>query len=120
VKLATAPLFAAAVLLAGCGGSSDDTDAAATNSGAGNPLTAPADYVGAVGAAHRQADRVTDLTSITRAVQAFQAGEDRLPASLQELVSEGYLPRLPDPPRGSRFEYDPSTGRVRIVPSTQP
>lgn len=88
--------------------------------GAGNPLTSPVDYLGAVGAAQRSSAATIDTTSLQKAVQAFQAGEDRLPADLQELVKEGYLPRLPDPPRGMRWAYQPSSGRVAAIPIPGP
>lgn len=94
------------------------SNAPAKSGGAGNPLTAPVDYLGAVGSAQKQAAKVVDLTSLQQAIQAFQAGEDRLPSNLQELVSEGYLPRLPSPPSGTRFAYDSQRGQVRLVPAT--
>ncbi len=96
---------------------------AATNggstTGAGNPLTAPVDYLGAVGAAQKQAQRFGDLTPVQQAVRAFQAGEERMPANLQELVTEGYLPKLPVPPKGFALVYDPRTGQVRFAPAGQ-
>lgn len=62
--------------------------------------TAPVDYLGAVGAAQKQAQRFGDLNPVQQAVRTFKAGEDRMPANLQELVTEGYLPKLPVPPKG--------------------
>lgn len=114
-RLFLIPLLA--VLIPGCG-EKPETAASATNStSSGNPITAPVDYLGAVNAAHKQAATVVDVTTLQKAVQAFQAGEERLPGSLQELVSEGYLPRLPDVPRGFRFDYNPQNGQVRVVPA---
>jgi hypothetical protein len=108
--------------LVGCGdsGSAAGKKEAGEQKGAGNPLTAPVDYLGAVGAAQRSSAATIDTTSLQKAVQAFQAGEDRLPADLQELVKEGYLPRLPEPPRGMRWAYQPSTGRVGATPIPGP
>ncbi|MGE3312893.1 MAG: hypothetical protein AB7O66_23230 [Limisphaerales bacterium] len=116
------PMVVAAMFLAGCG-NSESTKAAGKESssenarpqGAGNPLTAPVDYIGAVGAAQRQAAKTVDLTSLNQAVQAFQAGEERLPKSLQELVTEGYLPRIPAAPKGTQWSYHPPTGQIRVV-----
>jgi hypothetical protein len=108
--------------LAGCDEpSSTPAPAMNSNASSGNPLTAPVDYLGAVNAAQKQAANVVALTSLQQGIQAFQAGEDRLPANLQELVSEGYLPRLPDTPRGFGFDYNPRSGQVRLVaiPGTQ-
>lgn len=93
------------------------SNAPAKSGGGANPLTAPVDYLGAVGAAQKQAVKVVDLTTLQQAIQAFQAGEDRLPSSLQELVTEGYLPRLPATPAGMRFAYDAQRGQVRLVPA---
>lgn len=87
--------------------------------GAGNPLTAPVDYLGAVGAAQKQAVKTLDLTQLTQAIRAFEAGEERLPSNLQELVSEGYLPKLPTPPKGMQFAYDARSGQVRIVAASR-
>lgn len=112
------------LVLTGCGDSKSKTaekaPAAPPQQGAGNPLTAPVDYLGAVGAAQRQAAKTVDLTSLTQAVKAFQAGEERSPKDLQELVSEGYLPRLPAPPKGMQWAYQPQSGQVRVVPAPAP
>jgi len=35
---------------------------------------------------------------------------------LNELVSPNYLPRLPSPPPGMKFDYNPATGQVKVVP----
>lgn len=112
--------------LAGCGkpegsGSGrEPTNAAATKStGSGNPLTAPVDYLGAVGAAQKQATKVVDLAPLQQAVKAFEAGEDRLPTGLMELIKEGYLPRLPEAPKGMVFAYNRQTGEVRLVPEVR-
>lgn len=125
-----ATLGVLSVLWAGCGDSGSKSakkeaspaaqEPAAPRQGAGNPLTAPVDYLGAVGAAQRQAATTVDLTSLRQAVQAFQAGEERLPKNLQELVTEGYIPRLPSPPRGMQWAYQPGSGQVRAVPVPTP
>ncbi len=93
---------------------------AAEKTGSGNPITAPVDYLGAVGAAQKQAERVADITPVMQAIRAFQAGEDRMPKNLQELVTEGYLPKLPTPPRGAQLAYNPATGQVKFVPMAPP
>lgn len=102
--------------LVGCGKPKERSGEARnpSDTGSGNPLTAPVDYLGAVNAAHKRSARVVDLAPVQQAVKAFQAGEDRLPSRLEELVSEGYLPRLPEMPPGVRFEYNPQTGQVRL------
>jgi hypothetical protein len=106
------------LVLSGCG----KKDAApavakATNppTTSGNPLTASVDYLGAVGKAQKLATKTADLTSLTQAIRQFHAGEDRFPNDLNELVREGYLPRLPAAPPGTRLEYNPARGEVRWV-----
>jgi len=102
--------------LAGCGKKQDQAPGAGgTNAGVGNPLTAPADYVGAIGQAKRVSEKVVDTASVKRAVQTFHASEDRYPQDLNELVKSGYMPALPQPPAGMKFQYDRATGEVRLV-----
>lgn len=109
--------FACLVWLVGCG-EKPSAPSPKTESKSGNPITAPVDYLGAVGAAQKRAAKMADLLPLQQAIQAFRAGEDRLPKGLQELVTEGYLPRIPTPPQGSRLEYNPASGEVRVVPVT--
>jgi len=111
-------LLAGAALLAGCG-QKTETPPAATNAAAprydsGNPLTAPADYVGAVVQAKKYSEKQIDLAYVTQAIQQFQAGEGRLPKSLEELVEEHYLGKVPVPPIGYEISYDPATGTVKV------
>jgi len=83
----------------------------------GNPLTAPVDYLGAVNQAQKSSARKLNLMGIQQAIQQFQVVEDRLPRSLQEVVSSGYIARLPDLPKGQSLRYDPRTGVVSQVQS---
>jgi hypothetical protein len=105
--------------LAGCGQKEAAKPAPATNapakSSVGNPLTAPVDYIGVMGKAQKAAVKTVDLSALKQGIQAFKAGEDRLPKDLNELVTSGYLPRLPEAPRGAKFTYNPSTGQVGLV-----
>ncbi len=109
--------------LLGCGGQKKETQPPQTpaktnqtqSSESGNPLTAPVDYVGAVGRAAQVSKKVISTVEIQSAIRQFQAMEGRNPASLQELVQKGYLARLPSVPPGYRLQYDPRTGQVRAV-----
>jgi hypothetical protein len=95
----------------------NSTPAPATNtsSSAGNPLTAPVDYLGAVANAKRVALKTVDLASLTRSIQLFEAQEDRFPKDLNELVTMRYLPALPTPPPGMRISYNPGNGKVALL-----
>jgi hypothetical protein len=102
--------------LTACGRKDSASAPKPTNAPAsGNPLTAPADYIGAIGQARKTALKTVDLASVTKAIQMFYAQEDRHPKDLNELVKEGYLPALPRLPTGMRYQYDPNTGQVKTV-----
>ncbi|MCX8109085.1 MAG: hypothetical protein N3G20_09805 [Verrucomicrobiae bacterium] len=108
-----------ACVVAGCGKKREATQAEKppTNSSAVSPLTAPADYAGAVVQATKVAEKVVDMASLKQAIQMFHAAEDRYPRDLSELVKSGYMPSLPKPPAGTKFSYDPARGEVKLVPA---
>ena len=107
-----------AIGLCACGGSSetpkDEAPEKEESSSAGNPLTAPLDYVGAVGKAKKSSEKRLNLANIQNAIKQFKAVEGRYPKALKELVTEGYFPRSPRPPRGMRYVYNPKTGQVGV------
>ncbi len=49
-------------------------------------------------------------------VEAYEKIKKRKLASLDQLVSEGFLTALPPAPPGKRFALDPATARVSVVP----
>lgn len=106
-----------ALLLAGCGKKDGDATARTTNAPAagGNPVTAPVDYLGAVAKAKKSSESTIDAVSLNQAVQQFNVAEGRFPKDLNELVTEKYVPRLPDPPYGMKFVYDAAKGEVKVV-----
>src|SRR5436190_17461766 len=109
-------LSTAGFVLLGCSDSSKTPPKQNSSTSSGNPLTAPVDYLGAVSKAQKQSVATVDAVGINQAIQMFYANEGRFPKSLKELVSPDYLPRLPAPPAGTKFDYDPVTGRFNIVP----
>lgn len=118
MKSLHALLCVAALALVGCGKHSQASAPEATSSPTAgqNPITAPVDYLGAVGKAQKAAVKTIDTVSIAQAIRMFQVEEGRLPKDLDELVTEKYLPTLPTPPAGMKFQYDARTGRVTVVP----
>ena len=110
-------LVAGVVIAGGCG-KKPQAAAQPTNtpSAVGNPLTAPVDYLGAVNQARKSSARKVDLVSLKQAIEQFQAAEERFPNSLDELVTQRYLARLPEPPPGMKFDYHPQTGAIRVAP----
>jgi hypothetical protein len=107
---------AAAVVLVGCGdggtGAGQETNATSS----GNPLTAPVDYLGAVGEAKQRSIKTIDTASLTKAVQMFEVSEGRLPKDLNELVTLKYIARIPEAPYGQKIVYNASNGQVSVVP----
>lgn len=106
----------AVALLAGCGQQDSSGQAKSTNAAGENPLTAPADYLGAVGKAKTASEKTIETVSINQAISLFHASEGRFPKDLKELVTEKYLPAVPEAPRGMKIQYDPARGEVKIVP----
>jgi hypothetical protein len=108
--------LAASLVLMGCGECcnkpSDGTNSAA---GGGNPLNAPADYVGALGKAQQSAVKTVDTTSLNQAIQLFNVENGRNPKDLSELVEKKFIPKIPDAPRGMKLDYDAAAGKVKVV-----
>tara|TARA_B100000686_G_C16736033_1_gene943632 strand:+ start:1032 stop:1406 length:375 start_codon:yes stop_codon:yes gene_type:complete len=109
--------------LVACGGAQEEGNRAKdkkksksgeTASENSNPLLAPVDYVGAVGRAKNVSEKRINLVNIQNAIKQFQIVEGRYPKSLDELVSEGYYAKLPDPPKGKRYLYNSKTGQIGI------
>ncbi len=110
--------IACGLLLVGCGDGGSGKPAQTTNaaSGGSGPLSAPADYVGALGNSKQKAIKTTDTASVDQAIQMFGADKGRNPTDLNELITEKYLPKLPAPPSGMKYEYDAAAGKVSLVP----
>jgi hypothetical protein len=112
-------LSAALLLLVGCGQKSDApvARAAATNtdSTGSSPLTAPADYLGALAKGQQSAVKTIDTTSLDKAIQLFSVENGRNPKDLNELVQQKYIPKLPETPFGTKLVYDAADGTVKVV-----
>ena len=108
---------AASLFLVGCGESSNKpaqpTNGAASGS---SPLSAPADYVGALGKAQQTAVKTVDITSLNQAIQMFNVENGRNPKDLNELVEKKYIGKIPDAPSGMKLDYDATAGKVKVVP----
>ena len=115
MKATHAIAVSALVFACGCGDKSTKTSSSATNSTSSSPLTAPVDYLGALGKAQQTAGKTADTASINQAIQMFQVDKGRYPSDLGELVREGYMPRLPKPPYGMKFLYDSNVGQIKVV-----
>jgi hypothetical protein len=111
--------IAAGLILTGCGDDTSKKTVQATNAPAkydsGNPLTAPADYVGALAQAKKYADKTIDVSYLNQAVQQFNVQEGRYPKILEELTPN-YVAKIPDAPIGYKIDYDATKGEVKVVP----
>ena len=107
--------LAAGLLLTGCKkdqpGSTGQTNAASS----GNPLTAPVDYLGAAAKAKQSASKTLLGAGFDQAISLFYTETGRFPKDLKELTPQ-YLPSIPSPPAGMKYDYDPKTGVVKVVP----
>ena len=114
---------AAGLLLAGCGNNNSTPPQAASTSkttnaepryDTGNPITAPVDYIGALGQAQKYAVKTIDVSYLNQALQLFNTQEGRYPKDLNELVPN-YVGKIPAAPYGSKIVYDANSGTVTVV-----
>jgi hypothetical protein len=101
----------AGLLSSGCGKKDSGSQSTNTSSSAN-----PVDYLGAVAKAKRATERTLDTVGINQAIQLFHVQEGRYPNNLGELVSKQYIGALPVPPVGMKYEYNATTGQVKVVP----
>lgn len=120
MKASLLVLVATAAMLTGCGEKNSGKAAPSTNSTAGSTnrigfATAPVDYLGAVVQADKSMTKTIDVSYLNEAIQQFNVQEGRYPKNLQELVPN-YVAKIPNPPYGSKIEYDANKGTVKVVP----
>src|SRR5678815_4524971 len=87
-------------------GKKESESTPSTNASSGNPLTAPVDYLGAAAKAKKLADKTVSAVGINQAIQLYQAQEGQLPKTLNDLVAKQYLPSIPPPPAGMKYDYN--------------
>lgn len=106
-------LAAAAVALsaAGCGRKETKDSPAPAGKGKSDPVSG---YVGGVLKSGEHAKGVVGLTALQAALRMYQVQEGGNPASLQDLVTKGYLPEMPPEPVGKRYAYDAASGKVEL------
>lgn len=97
--------LACGLLAAGCSKPND-------NSVAGKPVAAKAADA-AVVAPENESPLTRDLQA---SVDAYVKIYQRKPASLEQMVKEGFLATMPAAPPGKRYAYDSSTARVSVEP----
>src|SRR2546427_7143938 len=102
-------LLMAGPFLSGCGKSESPPPSNAAKPSSGNPLTAPADYLGAAAQAQKKSMKTLDEAGPNQSPQEIYAQEGRHPNKLDEVVGTHYLFRFAPPPPGLEFHYNPNT-----------
>lgn len=88
---------------------------ASSSGSSGNPLTAPVDYLSTVARAQQNAAKTVTSVGLDQAIKMFYGQEGRYPKDLNELVPT-YINTVPLPPRNMKYNYDPKTGELKILP----
>jgi hypothetical protein len=60
-------------------------------------------------------DPAAMLDALTQALRNYSFSHKRIPASLSEVVTAGYIKNPPSPPAGKKFAIDPKAMRVILV-----
>ena len=112
---------AVGLLLAGCGNNNSSPHPQGTNTSqttnitdSAHPAAPSGGYLGALMQADRYAVKTIDVSYLNEAVQLFKTQEGRLPKDLNELVPN-YVGKLPATSYGTKLDYDPNTGQVKVV-----
>jgi outer membrane biosynthesis protein TonB len=78
-------------------------------------LYGPGDYLETTVGALPYAKRTLATANLENTLKAYQASEGHWPASLDELAKWLGQP-VPPAPQGMKYDYDPKTGAVKVVP----
>ena len=103
------------IVAVGCNDKSGSSAQTTNTSAVSEVVNAPADYVGGLAKAKQTAGKTADVSSLTQAIRMFQVDKGRFPKDLNELVQENYLKQIPAAPYGTKIDYDPNTGEVKVV-----
>jgi hypothetical protein len=123
MKAPLALALAAAAVAAGCNKDSthpapEGTNSAAgsaTNAAGGGVLTAPVDYLGALAKDKQSMEKTIDTAALDEEIRLFQVDNGRYPKDLNELVKEKYISKIPQAPYGTKLDYNPATGEIKVV-----
>lgn len=105
-------LLVALIITTGCNQSDSPSGSAnrsMTNDGAFGQ------YMGGLAQAKQTAGKTVDVASLTEEIHLFQVEKGRFPNSLDELVQNNYIKKVPDAPYGMKIDYNAETGEVKVV-----
>jgi hypothetical protein len=80
-------------------------------------MEGPRDYREMLERARAKQSVASVQTELEQAVARFRHTRSRLPTNLYELLSSGVLTRMPEPPPGQIYSYDPVHGNVGFIPA---
>ncbi|HNS33093.1 MAG TPA: hypothetical protein PKN36_09000 [bacterium] len=83
------------------------------------PVNAAGKYGDVMVKTKKEAESINAVLPLKQLVDSYWAEEGKYPASLQNLVTSGYVKKLPDPPEGTEYDYDPLSGSVGLK-NTEP
>lgn len=111
-----------AVEISGCSKKKDTAQAAtpASTQTAEAPTSTQAATAPALAAvtpvqSQQQRETNTQLEDVRLQVDAYQKVYKRKPASLAQMVQEGFMHALPPAPPGQHYSYDPASGKVDLA-----
>jgi len=120
MKFATlSVLMIAGLVFTGCGNNDQSSGPSTKVAPVDNtppPSQSGNGYLGTMVKAEQQAVKTADLSSLNKAIELFNAQEERLPADLNELVTKHYMSQLPAAPVGMKLVYDAAQGKVTVAP----
>lgn len=104
------------LVVAGCSKKSDVSTTTGPAADPTNPAVAPAASAARPSQARVEREAAFQTQDLQLSVEAYEKIYRRKPASLEQMVREGFLASLPPAPPGKRFVLDPATGQVRLEP----
>ena len=114
MKCAALLSLVALVFVTGCSPSDDSSPTATSNRDMTND-GAFGQYMGGLKQAKQTAAKTVDVASLNEEIQMFHVNKGRYPNSLDELVQEDFIKKVPDAPYGMKIDYNAETGEVKVV-----
>ena len=81
----------------------------------GNAVSGPVEYIDTVVTLGMQQDYRMKKANVQAAVQQYNAMQFKYPATVEDIVKEGLLVKVPSLDEGDRWDLNPETGEVRIM-----
>lgn len=78
-------------------------------------MEGPRDYREMLNRARAKQSEADIRTELEQGVARFRHARSRLPTNLYELLSSGIMTRMPEPPPGQVYTYDPVHGNVGLA-----